>query len=136
VNDRACRSVIEAAPECCVRDRPLAPFLTYKVGGPAEVYAEPRSAEEAAAVLGAAHRASLPVFLLGGGTNLIVRDGGIRGVVIRLGKAFRTVRVEGERLIVGASATMMQAAAAAERAGLGGFEFGYDIPGTVEGPSA
>lgn len=129
----AYEAVVRAAPDCCVRDRNLAPFLTYKVGGPADVYAEPQTVEQLVAVVKAAHEHGLEPFPLGGGTNVIVRDGGFRGVVIRLGRAFRTVRTEGDRVVAGAAATMMQAAAEAERSALAGLEFGYDIPGTVGG---
>jgi UDP-N-acetylmuramate dehydrogenase len=122
-----------AAPAVCHRDHPLAPYLAYKVGGPADLYAEPSTREDLAALLRAAHGTGTPLFVLGGGTNLVIRDGGIRGLVVRLGKGFRTARVEGTRLVAGAAATMMRAAAAAEKAGLTGFEFGYDIPGMVGG---
>ncbi|NNF06538.1 MAG: UDP-N-acetylmuramate dehydrogenase [Candidatus Eisenbacteria bacterium] len=126
-------SVLKAAPERTELNAVLAPLLAYRVGGPADVLAQPEHPNELGAILKAAHALGAPVYILGGGTNLIVRDGGIRGVVIHLGRGFRTSRVEQDRLIAGASATMMQAATAAERAGLAGFEFGYDIPGTVGG---
>jgi UDP-N-acetylmuramate dehydrogenase len=80
-----------------------------------------------------AHEEGIPLFVLGGGTNLLVRDGGFRGIVLRLGKSFRYVRVEGEELTAGAITPMSRVALAAEEAGLGGIEFGYDIPGTVGG---
>lgn len=133
MTDARFRRVLEAAPGCVQLGRSLAPFTAYKVGGPADVYAEPDTEADLAAVLRAAAAEDLPVFSLGGGTNLLVRDGGIRGVVVRLGKGFRTVAVEGTRLRVGASATLMRAAAVAEKAGLTGLEFGYDIPGMLGG---
>lgn len=133
MNREALRRVMEAAPHRCAPDHRLAPYTAYKVGGPADLYAEPDSVDELAALLAAARREEVPVFSLGGGTNLLVRDGGIRGLVIRLGKGFRTAEVDGERLVVGAAATLMRAAAAAEKAGLAGLEFGYDIPGTLGG---
>ncbi len=126
-------AVEAAAPGRCRRDVPLAPFCSYKVGGAAELFVEPATAEEVGAVLRAARAGGLGVFVLGGGTNVLVRAGGVRGVTLRLGKAFRTARAEGERVTAGAIAPMSLAAMAAERAGLEGFEFGYDIPGTVGG---
>jgi len=133
VNPEARARVLAAAPERCREHALLAPYVAYKVGGPADVLAEPETPDELGAVLRAAHGVGHPAFVLGGGTNLLIRDGGIRGVVIHLGKGFRTVRVEGALVAAGAAATMMQAASAAEKAGLGGLEFGYDIPGTVGG---
>jgi UDP-N-acetylmuramate dehydrogenase len=75
----------------------------------------------------------IALFVLGGGTNLLIRDGGIRGVVLRLGRGFRDVRVEGAEIVAGAIAPMSKAARAAEDAELEGLEFGFDIPGTVGG---
>jgi len=115
------------------RDVPLSPFSAFKVGGPADLFAEPETSEQVGSLLRLAHGEEIPVFALGGGTNLLVRDGGFRGIVIRLGKAFRYVRVEGETLTAGAIAPMSRVALAAEEAGLGGIEFGYDIPGTLGG---
>ena len=115
------------------RNLPLAPFSAFKVGGRADLYLEPESPDEVRGVLRTAHEEGVPVFVLGGGTNLLIRDGGIRGVVIRLGKVFRRIRIEGHRLLGGGMASMTKVALAAEEVGLGGLEFGYDIPGTVGG---
>ena len=130
-----------AAVEAAAKDRArrrvrLAPYCSWRVGGPADLFVEPETPEEAAAVLRAAVQGGVPVFLLGGGTNLLVRDGGIRGVVLRLGKGFRKVEVNGDRVIAGAAAPLARAAAAAERAALAGLEFAFDIPGTVGGALA
>jgi len=115
------------------RDRALAPFSAYKVGGSADLFVEPESPEDVGVVLRTAHEVGVPVFVLGGGTNVLIRDGGFRGVVIRMGKPFREVAIEGMRLVAGAIAPMSKVALAAERAGLEGIEFGFDIPGTVGG---
>ena len=127
-------AVVEAAvPGRTVRNRSLASLSAYKVGGAAELFVEPQSPEEVGVVLRVAHDEQLPVFALGGGTNLLVRDGGVRGVVLRMGRAFRHVRVEGEDIVAGGIAPMAKAATAAEEASLEGLEFGFDIPGTVGG---
>lgn len=126
-------AVEAAAPERTQRDRSLAPFSAYKVGGAADLFAEPQSEDEVGAILRAAHEHRLPVFVLGGGTNLLIRDGGVRGVTLRLGRAFRAVEVRGQQVEGGAIAPMSKVAMAAERAGLAGLEFGFDIPGTVGG---
>lgn len=115
------------------RNVPLSPFSAFKVGGAADLFAEPETPEQVGTLLRLVHEAEVPLFALGGGTNLLVRDGGFRGVVVRLGKPFRYTRVEGETLVAGAVTPMSRVALAAEEAGLGGAVFGYDIPGTVGG---
>jgi UDP-N-acetylenolpyruvoylglucosamine reductase len=116
------------------RDEPLARRTTLRVGGPADVYVEPSDEADLAAVLRLACAAGAPVFLLGRGSNLLVRDGGLRGVVVCLAApAFAGLRVEGERLHAGAGARLKQLAAAARRAGLAGFEFLDGIPGSLGG---
>jgi UDP-N-acetylmuramate dehydrogenase len=126
-------AVRNAAPECVRRDVSLAPFSAYKVGGPADLFAEPRDAGEAGALLREAKRQGVPVTVIGAATNLLIRDGGVRGLILRLGRPFREVRVEGTRIVTGALASMTKVALAAERASLAGITFGFDIPGTVGG---
>ena len=126
--------VIERAlPGRSERDVPMASFTAYKVGGPADLFVEPDSPAELVTVLEICDRENIPFLMLGAGTNMLVRDGGIRGVVMRLGREFRAVRIEGHHLIAGAMAPMSKVALAAEKAGLEGMVFGYDIPGTVGG---
>jgi UDP-N-acetylmuramate dehydrogenase len=134
--EEALVAVEGAAPGRCRRDVPLGRFTTYKTGGPAELLAEPETEAELAALLAAAHEAGLPVFVVGAGSNLLVREGGLRGLVIRLGTGFGRVTVEGRTLVAGAMAPMSRVAVAAERASLAGLEFGFDIPGTVGGALA
>ena len=122
-----------ALPGRTRRDVPLAPLTAYKVGGPAALFAEPETAEELVALLEIVHREQVPLAVLGAGSNLLVRDGGVRGVVLRLGRDFRRVSVSGHQLTAGAMTQMSKVALAAEQAGLDGLVFGYDIPGTVGG---
>jgi UDP-N-acetylmuramate dehydrogenase len=91
------------------------------------------AAEELVALLEIVHREQVPLAVLGAGSNLLVRDGGVRGVVLRLGRDFRRVSVSGLELTAGAMTQMSKVALAAEQAGLDGLVFGYDIPGTVGG---
>ena len=126
-------AIERALPGRTRRDVPMAPLTAYKVGGPAELFAEPETTEELKALLEIAHREQVPLSVLGAGSNLLVRDAGVRGVVLRLGRGFREVRVSGHQLTAGAMAQMSKVALAAERAGLDGLVFGYDIPGTVGG---
>ena len=111
----------------------LSALTWFRVGGPADVLFRPADADDLAAFL-AACPADVPVMTVGVGSNLLVRDGGVRGVVIRLGKGFAGVeRREGDRLAVGAAALDMSVARAAQKEGLGGLEFYRGIPGSIGG---
>jgi UDP-N-acetylmuramate dehydrogenase len=116
-------------------DEPLGPFTWLRVGGPAELLFLPADEEDLAAML-AALPAEIPVTILGAGSNVIVRDGGVKGLVVRLtGRAFGEVAAEPEagRIIAGAAALDAGLARAAGRAGVAGLEFFAGIPGTVGG---
>lgn len=113
---------------------PLARRTTLRVGGPADVYVEPASLEDLALTLRRAGEHGLPVFVLGRGSNLLIRDGGIHGVVLSLSQpAFSELKVQGERMVCGAGARLKSIAAAARRRGLAGLEFLEGIPGTLGG---
>ena len=115
-------------------NEPLAKRTTLRVGGPAEIYVEPASEEDLARGLKFCAERELNVFLLGRGSNLLVRDGGIRGVVVHLShSAFSAIEIVGERLSCGAGAKLKQVAVDAKRAGLTGVEFLEGIPGSVGG---
>jgi UDP-N-acetylmuramate dehydrogenase len=129
----ALEALERAFPNLTRTDHPLAGLSAYKVGGKADLFVEPQTPEQVGTVLRLTHEAKLPLFVLGGGTNLLIRDGGIRGVVMHMGTGLRCVRIEGRELTAGAVATMTRVAMAAEQAGLEGLEFGFDIPGTVGG---
>ncbi len=116
------------------RNEPLAKRTTFRVGGPADFYVEPASEADLAAVLHWSAEFAVPFFVLGRGSNLLVRDGGVRGVVIRLSQpGFGGVVVEGERLRCGAGARLKDVAVTAKRSGLAGVEFFEGIPGSVGG---
>lgn len=110
----------------------LANVTWFRVGGPAEVLFKPADLEDLRQFI-AGKPADVPVTLLGVGSNLLVRDGGIPGVVIRLGRAFAEIRIEGNRVIAGAAALDLNVALAARDAALGGLEFLSGIPGTIGG---
>ncbi|HEY5290457.1 MAG TPA: UDP-N-acetylmuramate dehydrogenase, partial [Caulobacteraceae bacterium] len=113
---------------------PLAPFTWFRVGGPAEVLFLPRDEDDLAAFLRELPRET-PITVLGAASNVIVRDGGLAGVVIRLGRAFADIRVEADqcRAIAGAAALDGAVARAAGAAGLAGLEFYAGIPGAIGG---
>ncbi|MBA4789872.1 MAG: UDP-N-acetylmuramate dehydrogenase [Rhizobiales bacterium] len=111
---------------------PLAPLIWFRAGGPAQVLFEPADADDLAYVL-ARLPGELPVTVIGLGSNLIVRDGGVPGVVVRLGKSFGEIAVEGTRIRAGAGAADVKVARVAAEAGLGGLAFLRGIPGAVGG---
>jgi len=112
----------------------MAPHTTLRVGGPADIYVEPASEADLAIVLAFCREHGVRFFILGRGSNLIVRDGGFRGVVICLSQpAFRQLEVVGETLHCGAGARLKEIAYAARRAGLAGLEFLEGIPGSLGG---
>ncbi len=123
------------APSSVLRcDEPLAKRTTLRVGGPAEIYVEPADESELATVLRFCRDHDVPFFLLGRGSNLLVRDGGIRGVVIHLGApTFSHIEVDGEQLRCGAGAKLKDIAHTAKRHDLGGLEFLEGIPGNLGG---
>ena len=115
-------------------DEVLARRTTLRVGGPADVYVEPASEADLAATLQFCAEGGRPFFLLGRGSNLLVRDGGFRGVVICLAQpAFAQVETQGQRLHCGAGAKLKLVAQEARRHALAGLEFLEGIPGSVGG---
>jgi len=116
------------------RNEPLAKRTTLRVGGPADVYVEPASEADLGAVLKLCAARDEMFFVLGRGSNLLVRDGGIRGVVICLAHpSFSAVEIVGDRIRCGAGAKLKQVSVDAKRAGLTGVEFLEGIPGSVGG---
>ncbi len=113
-------------------DAPLSGITWFRVGGPAEVMFRPADADDLAAFLAARPR-DVPVTVLGVASNLLVRDGGIPGVVIRLGRAFAEVAATGWTIRAGAGALDANVAKAARDAGIGGLEFLSGVPGTIGG---
>ncbi len=116
------------------RNEPLARRTTLRVGGPADVYIEPASETDLAMVVRFCSVRNFPLFVLGRGSNLLVRDNGFRGAVICLAQpAFGHIVVDGERLNCGAGAKLKAVAVEAKRRGLSGLEFLEGIPGSVGG---
>ena len=113
-------------------DAPLAPLTWFRVGGPAEVLFRPADVEDLAAFLAGCPE-DVPVTVVGVGSNLLVRDGGVKGVVIRLGKPFMTIEAEGDFVRAGTAALDVAVARAAQQAGIAGLEFYRGIPGSIGG---
>ncbi len=113
---------------------PLSRHTTLRVGGPAQFWVEPETRGGLANVLELCEVNRLPVLFIGRGSNLLVRDGGVAGVVIHLNRGdFVELKVEGTEIHVGAGVRFKQVAAAARNAGIGGFEWMEGIPGGVGG---
>jgi UDP-N-acetylmuramate dehydrogenase len=112
---------------------PLARHTSYRIGGPADLLALPDGADELAAVIRACRETGVPCTLLGAGSNLLVGDGGMPGVVVKLGPGFRQVTWHGARVVAGAAVLLGKLARAAVARGLGGLEEAEGIPGTVGG---
>jgi UDP-N-acetylenolpyruvoylglucosamine reductase len=131
VNDLAAR----VSPATVIRrDEPLAKRTTLRVGGPADFYVEPAAENDLAAVLKLCRERELHFFILGRGSNLLVRDGGFRGVVICLSSpSFSKIEILGEKMHCGAGAKLKNVAVEARRNGLSGVEFLEGIPGSVGG---
>lgn len=118
------------------RDYPMKKLTTLRVGGNADLYVEPSRLEELKGILSYCAAKGVPTFLLGRGSNLLVRDGGIRGVVYSLRHAvFSEVELKGERLLIeaGAGATVRRISQFAQSQGLAGLEFLEGIPGSLGG---
>lgn len=111
---------------------PLSKVTWFRVGGPADVVFRPEDRDDLSAFL-AALPAEVPVMAIGVGSNLLVRDGGFRGVVIRLLGPFAGIEVEGETIRAGAGALDVNVAKVAARNGLEGLEFFSGIPGSIGG---
>jgi UDP-N-acetylmuramate dehydrogenase len=113
-------------------DAPLKDLVWFRAGGPAEILFRPADADDLAAFL-AAKPANLRVSVIGVGSNLLVRDGGIPGVVVRLSSAFGKIEIDGTRVRAGAAALDGAVARAAADAGIAGLEFLRGVPGTIGG---
>jgi len=112
---------------------PLARYTSYRIGGPADLFALPDTAEELAAVVRACRESGVPFSMLGVGSNVLVGDGGMPGVVAKLGPGFRQVTWCDTGVVAGAAALLGKLARDAVAHGLGGLEEAEGIPGTVGG---
>lgn len=115
------------------RNVSLDKYTTLRVGGPADYFAEPADEWQLTGLLRAVREEKLPVLVMGNGSNLLVRDGGFRGLVIRLGKKFSCIEPWEAGLSAQAGALLSSLSRAAADAGLAGLAFAQGIPGTVGG---
>ncbi|MBI2843740.1 MAG: UDP-N-acetylmuramate dehydrogenase [Armatimonadetes bacterium] len=123
---KAIRGVVKA-------DEPMSKHTTFKIGGPADVFVDPADADDLAAVVSWANRHDVPWLAFGAGANMLVSDRGIRGILIKMGRPFQRIELEGERLYVGSGANLDKVVSVTTEAGLAGLEYAAAIPGTVGG---
>lgn len=120
-------------PSLELRERePMSGHTTFRIGGEADIFVSP-TMEELGQVLAIAKEEQVPVTVIGNGSNLLVGDGGIRGLVVEIGTGMSKISLEGNILTAEAGALLSQTANAAAAAGLGGMEFAAGIPGSVGG---
>ena len=115
------------------RDYPLARLTTIRTGGSAELFARAGSLDELERLLMWAAAEGIEVGVVGSGSNLLVADAGVRGLVLKLDKELSEIKIEGTRIECGGGARLPSVSARAAQAGLAGLEFGVNIPGTVGG---
>lgn len=114
-------------------DTMLAPYTTWRIGGPAEILAFPRDPQEVKNAILWAQNEKVKVTVLGGGSNVLVKDGGIRGLVLYLARGLKGIRIAEDTLSAGAGNSWASVIKKALAAGWGGLEFGAGIPGTLGG---
>jgi UDP-N-acetylmuramate dehydrogenase len=112
-------------------EEPLAAYTTWRIGGPAELLASPADRDDLLSAIGWARSRGVPWRVLGNGSNLLVSDAGVRGLVVRLRKVLDDIRIDGTAVTAGGGASFPGLANRTARHGLAGLEFAAGIPGTV-----
>lgn len=118
------------------RDVPMRGLTSFGLGGPADAVLYPHDEQQVLHAIVAARQTEVPAYIMGNGSNLLVRDGGIRGLVILLGSHMAGVSIEGTQVRAGAGISLTQLCQEALRAGLQGLEWACGIPGTLGGACA
>jgi UDP-N-acetylmuramate dehydrogenase len=124
---------MSGAPASVRDEQPLARLATVRTGGRAQHFARAGSEAQLRELLSWARSEELPVAVVGSGSNLLIADAGVRGLVVKLDNELAGIDLEGPRMVCGGGARLPAVAAGAARAGLWGIEFGVNIPGTVGG---
>lgn len=117
------------------KDEMLKKYTSFKIGGKADYFVEPRTKDEILEILKIAREENLPSFILGNGTNLLISDKGIRGIVIHLGKNYQDYKIDATNIIVQSGMSNKTLANILMENSLKGYEFASGIPGTVGGAS-
>ena len=130
------REIADLCAECGAElkeNEVLAPYTSFKIGGPCDCMVKVNSKECFAAVVKYCRKADIPYYIIGKGSNILVSDKGLRGVVILVSSAFSEIKVDGEHIICDAGAPLYKVCIAARDNCLTGLEFAYGIPGSVGG---
>ncbi len=128
------QKIRERIPQDRIRlHAPMSEHTTLHIGGPADILATAQNAQEIAFLVACANEYHIPVLMLGNGSNLLVKDGGIRGLVVKYGEEMASISVEGTALTAKAGASLAAVAKEAARHGLTGLCYACGIPGTVGG---
>lgn len=114
-------------------NEPMRKHTSFRIGGPADILVQPQNLDEIGKIKVICFKHNIPVTTIGNGSNLLVKDGGIRGVVMKIGQGFCAIEAKGERVRAQAGATLAAVSDFANRNGLSGMEFACGIPGTVGG---
>lgn len=122
-----------AGAENVLANEPMNRHTTFRIGGPADLFVMPASTEEIREIIGLCRTESVPYYVIGNGSNLLVGDKGYRGVIIQIYKRMNQIQVENEKICAQAGALLSRTASAACEASLTGMEFASGIPGTVGG---
>ena len=125
--------ILAIQPENIHQDFPMSECTSFKIGGPADLLIKPKDQEALGKLISLCKREGVPFLMIGAGSNLLVSDSGIDGVVCRLGSGFDTICIEGDTITAGAAVSLAALAKAAQRAGLSGLEFASGIPGSLGG---
>ncbi|PWA13410.1 UDP-N-acetylenolpyruvoylglucosamine reductase [Pueribacillus theae] len=131
--EKLAEKLIDADIGKVLLDEPLANHTTIKIGGPAELYVEPKDIESLKRLMAFIREENIQWFVIGRGSNLLVKDGGIKGVVINLAKGIEHLEITGETIKVGGGYPLVKLATLISKKGLSGLEFAGGIPGSVGG---
>ena len=128
------QSLSEALPELKIlRNEPMKSHSSFKIGGPAEIFIEPEGEEQLEKSYALLREMGISPIVIGKGSNILVRDEGIKGVVLHVGEGLSSVKIDGDCLYAEAGATLASVASAALRESLTGMEFAHGIPGSIGG---
>jgi UDP-N-acetylmuramate dehydrogenase len=127
------RELIDAGVKDVRINEPLSQHTTWKVGGPADLFIYPRSKVELERAMKIVGKHGYPWRVIGRGSNLLVRDGGIRGVVFKIGEGLDALTIDGTRVVAGGGCSLVRLSRQTAKQGLTGMEFAEGIPGTVGG---
>ena len=133
ITDAFFKKVLAIQSENITKNVDMSDFTTFKIGGKAEVLIEPKSIDAFSRLLKLCKEENVPCVLIGAGSNLLVSDKGVSGVVFKLSDAFDYVNIDGNEIEAGAAVSLAKLAKCAQRASLSGLEFASGIPGTLGG---